>query len=372
MQSISWCSVDLLSGRRGPPLVTSVMGSMGRSIGEATELTGLPVLCWYGDTGTPVPGWDPATLPGRTMAVAVDDDTDQPVWGGMVQRRRSTKGAWVQLDLATLEAYFDRRYVTDHVYTATAQGAIIAGVLAADVIPTGVQLILDAQSATVRDRTYVDDEDKNATEILQELAGVEGGPEFTVDLEWADEDHMLLNRVVRVRDRIGTAAVRPVSRFELPGSVNDFEYVEDYTTENGANDVLATSSGEGDVRPESAHQVATDLLAGGWARFENRFTPSTSITDVATLNAHALAELTEMRDGLAQFTLELALETAPRVGVDFHLGDDVMLVLTCPRFPERIGPDGEPVPGYEKSVRCLGYEVDYDGGTVKPVLRDVG
>jgi hypothetical protein len=358
---ISWHSFDLRTGRRGPQLVTQTLGSVARTIGEASDGS-LTVLCWDQVAQAAVPGWDSATLPGRTMLVALDEN-EGLVWGGMVTRRRSDETAWVGCDLVTLEGYFDRRYVKDHTYTATSQGAIVSGILTADVIPTGVAFTIDAVSSTPRDRTYVDDDDKTALSILQELMGVDGGPEFTVDLQWANDAHTFLTPIVRVRDRVGASSAVP-DRFEMPGPVTGLSYVEDFTSDNGANDILATSSGEGDTRPESQHAVATDLLAGGWARFENRFEPSTSITNTSTLDAHATARLATMRDGLAELTLTARLDQAPRPGVDFYLGDDVTASLTCARFPVRIGPDGDLIPGYVKTIRCVGYAMDFDANTL--------
>lgn len=366
---VTWHSVDLKTGRRGPQLSTQTLGSVSRKIGESSDVSGFAVRCW--DGAGAVPGWDAATLPGRVMLVACDEATDAPLWGGMVIRRRRTKAEWVPLDMVTIEGYFDRRYVTDHTYTQTAQGVIVSGLLAAHAVATGVTLNVDANSATLRDRTYLDDDDKTLLSVLQELSGVLGGPEWTVDLEWSDDSHATLNRIVRVRDRIGASPGLPV-RFELPGSVADFEFIEDYSSDSGANDVMATSSGEGDIRPESPHAIATDLLANGWVKFEERFTPSTSITDVATLDAHAQAELAQKRDGLTQINLTCQMDQGPQYGVDFHLGDDVTVALTCPSFPERVGPDGDHIPGYEATTRCVGVTLDFQGRKMTPTVLDLG
>lgn len=366
---ITWHAVDLRTGRRGQQLTTAEQGTVGRIIGEPTDLSGLSVACEI--DGEAVVGWEAATLPGRMMLVACDPD-DAPIWGGMVIRRRSDASTWVQLDLTTCEAYFDRRYVTDRSFVATAQGAIVSGVITGDVVPTGISFTVDADSAAQRDRDYLADEDKTVLTVLQELSSIEGGVEFTVDLEW-DADHTTLSRIVRVRDRIGTAAANPVGRFEMPGNVVGFEYVEDYSSDNGANDVLATSSGEGDARPTSAHMVAQDLLDNGWARYERRISPSTSITDTDVLDAHAREELAQTQDGLAELTLEVDLSNGwPLPWSDFHLGDDVAVALTCPRFPEALDANGALAPGYARNVRCAGWEVDLDAGRLKPRLLEVG
>jgi hypothetical protein len=379
--NLSWHSFDLKSGRRGPEVRVAGYSPFGRHIGRPTEAT-VDVYCYDIETdpdaatlGIPteagiVPGWDSATLPGRVMLVALDDE-EQPVWAGMVLRRRSDAGQVVTCDCATLEAYFDRRYVTDQIYTTSDQVSGIAKGLIDGIVPTGIGFTVDAPASnTLRDREYFGDEDKTLLSVLQELMGVIGGPEFTVDHEWTDATKTTLRSVVRVRNRIGMASALPTAAFEMPGSVTNLSYVEDYSTEHGANDVMATSSGEGEARPESDHQTAGDLLAGGWVKYEDRFTPSTSITSITTLNAHASQRLALMREGLAELTLESHLDTGPRLRWDFRLGDDVEAVLTCPRFPARYDLAGAIQPGFSALLRCWGWVVDHQGNRLLPTLRD--
>ena len=367
--TLTWHSVDLKTGRRGQQLLTQTLGSISRFIGESSDLSDFAVACWQ--DGAPIPGWDAATLPGRTMLVACNE-LDEPMWGGVVLRRHDSGGIWQGLDVASLEAYLDRRYTRDHDFTATAQGAIISAIITGDVVASGPSIIVDAMSATERDRTYFDDDDKTVLSVLQELMGVIGGPEFTFDLEWSDDSHTMLNRILRVRDRLGTAATLPTTRFEFPSPVTSYDYLEDFSSDYGANDILATSSGEGAARPESSHAVATDLIAGGWVTFEERFEPSTSITDLETLDDHAAARLAEKKDGLAQLDLVSNLDEGPVPNIDFYLGDDITAVITSPRFPEQIGPDGDVIAGYTKTTRCTGWTIDYDARTVTPRLLEVG
>lgn len=368
--NVTWHSFDLLTGRRGPQVRVAGHGAFGRIIGEPTETT-VDVYCWDEATRSAVPGWDAATLPGRTMLVALTDN-ERPVWGGMVLRRRSDEGPVVGCDVVTTEAYFDRRYVTDRTYENTDQGLIVSGVLADVTGSNGITLTVDAPATgLVRDRSYFDDEDKTVLSVLQELSGVIDGPEFTVDLDWADTTRTVLRRTVRVRNRLGVASMLPEAVFEMPGAVTGFAFTEDYSSDQGATDVMAYSSGEGEARPESRHYEATDLLAGGWPRFEHRFTPSTSIKNTGVLDAHAAGRLAEMREGLAELTLEAHLDTAPRVGYEFNLGDDVAVALTAPRFPAFTDADGAEQPGYSTVMRCVGWTVDIAGSLLVPTLRSL-
>jgi hypothetical protein len=384
MRHVTWHSFDLRSGRRGPQLTTRTLGSVSRILNEATE-TQIDVRipsataenhALYDDTLA-------ATLPGRVMLVAVDDN-DQPIWGGLVYKRINSAAEWMILNMVTLEAYLDRRYINANMtFTNEDQVSVIAKEVIETTLAEGVEFTVDAPySNWPQDRTYLIDEDKTVLSVLEELVGVENGIEFTVDLAWADGDnHMVLDRIFRIRNQVGTAYLgatgsdsdQPIAIFHMPGSVTDFQYIEDYGSENGANAVLAVSSGEGDTRPESSLHIAAGIVAGWgglWAMFERRFTPSTSITATATLDQHASSELQQTWDGMNELTLEANLDTAPRVNADWFIGDTVAVSLTCARFPERMNSDGEVVPGYQGNVRCIGWEIDFDKRRLKPRLLE--
>lgn len=359
----SWHAFDLVTGLRGPRVVTEKLGTVGRRIGEPTDLSGLGVRI------DPASDWRAATEPGRSMMALLDEDTEQPLWAGMVTRRHSDAGDWVSVDLVTHEGYFDRRYTGDHTYSGSDQATIAADLLS-DALAEGVQMTVDAPlTGQLRERTYASDEDKTVLSALDELAGIVNGIEWTVDLQWADNaNRTALERVVRVRARVGVASTRPPAVFAMPGAVTDFKYLEDYSAGSGANEVRATSSGEGDTRPESSRWQA---VLPGWPVYEHRFTPSTSIVNTSVLDSHAQAELEQTWDGLKQLELTARASAAPRLGEAWSLGDDVAVQLTCPRFPARLDADGALVSGYAGIVRAVGWEYDLDGDTVKPLLLEV-
>lgn len=370
MKSVTWHSFDLRSGRRGPQLVVQAAGEFGRIVSESTEAT-IAVSCWDAETEKERSGWNAGTLPGRVMLVALDE-LQQPVWGGLVLRRVSNAGTWVTCTANTLEHYLDRRYVGDLEFAdATDQATIAAGVIDTLAVD-GLNLTVDATAtgATLDGRLYADSEDKTVLTALTELAAADTPLEYTVDLAWTDDTHTVLERILRIRSRIGTSRPEPVV-FAMPGPVRNFEFTEDYSAEFGANDVMAISSGEGDARPTSSHHVATDLLANGWARFESRFTPATSITDVDQLDAAAAAELSDMEAGISQLQLEANLDTAPQIDRDFWLGDDITAELTCPRFPQYVDADGRLQPGFVHTARCVGWSVDLTARVLKPTLREI-
>lgn len=362
MTGVSWHSFDLRSGRRGVSVTTQQQGSLSRVIGEPTDAT-LAVSFAF-------PGADISTTPGQTMLVALSDESEQILWGGMVLRRTNDPTEWASVSLSTLEHYFERRFASDMLYAGTDQAQIAAGLIGMQAVD-GLDFTIDApDSGTTLDRLYRDDEDKSVLSALTELLNTDGGVEFTVDLEWTDDTHTQIERIARVRNRLGTSATL-TTQWTMPGCVTDFQLIEDYSPEYGANDVMATSSGEGDTRPTSGHMVADDLIDAGWARFEMRYQPATSITSFEQLKAHATARLADARDGLSQLSLVADLDTAPRLNVDWWLGDDITAALTCTRFPEQLGPDGGLIPGYTHRVRVVGWEIDLDARTLTPTIREV-
>ena len=364
----TWHAVDLKTGKRGPQLQMQQRGQVSRIIGEPTDAQNA-VLCWDTTKGQEVPEWRYWTQPGRMLAVLVDDE-DRPLWGGIIVRRIPDQTEWVPVAMATLEHYLDRRYSGGHTFTADDQ-AVIAGILVnATIADDGVPFIIDAEdTGVIRDRTYLDSEDKTTLSLLTDLMNIQDGLEFTVDLEWSDTSHTTLNYLFRIRQRIGRSLAQPV-RFEHPGPVQSFSLPEDYTRENGANDTMAVSSGEGDARPQSSHHVDTAALDAGWVRYERRWTPSTSITEQSTLEAYAAEELALKREGLRELSLVANLDTCPKLNADWWLGDDITAAITSPAFPARTGPDGELLPGYEQTVRVVGWTIDLEARTLTPSVRE--
>lgn len=364
--TISWVSCDLKTGKRWGEVTVDALGSAGRTIGVPTSVT-LNVRCWDAAEQAPVDGWDFMTEGGESVLVAVDEN-DNPLWAGMANRRAgSIAGDTVPVSLVTLEAWFNRRFVKDHTFTGVDQATIFSA-LAADAIDAGSpQFVVDAPATGVlRDRAYLDADDKTVLAAFTELMGVEDGLEFTVTPEWADAAHTLLRFRLTARTRIGVASARPAVTFLYGegGNVIAGEYIEDYTEEHGANDVMAVSSGEGETRPQSAHHLA--VLANR-CRFERRITPSTSITETATLDSHAAAELAQTWDGLKQLTLQARLDDSTSLTI-WNAGDDVSVAITSPRFPEKVQPDGTILPGYYAVVRTFGWVADFDNETVAPIL----
>jgi hypothetical protein len=370
--SYSWIAVEMLTGNVIEYFPDLSLDSISLQLSDYTSTTAtLPIP-------TAPENWRRATLHGATELILLDHDNDDlPLWGAFITQRTRTQGDTATIPLATLEAYFDRRYVGDATFTQTDQNEVATALVSRYIaqgsnggVPIRIEVVGDP--GQLIDRTYTDMSDKTIYSCLQELAGIDGGIEWTVGWEWSTPS--TITPVFYVGTRLGNAVtpgLAPNATFDIPGCLTDISYLEDYTSEAGANDVMATSTASGNTRPQSEHVVTEDPYR---PTFERRYSPSTSITEIPTLNAHAIATADLLFNGTNSVSLKATLEAGPALGVDWQAGDDVGYVLggTVPL------PDGsfeESVPafpgGLSGTTRTVGWTIDFaDPASITPVLQD--
>lgn len=311
---MSWVSVDFRTGVVLADLPDLDVPRVGATLGTYfTTTASLPVP-------TAPENWLRATLPFGACLVLLDDG--DPVWGGLVSRRVRSGGDVAELTLVTWEAYLGRRFVGDVVYTGEPQNDLVVDLIDRFVQDGTVPLVVEGSGGTARDRTYEDAADKTVLTVLTELAGVQGGPEWTVSWRHLTGPERYVP-VLEVADRIGTGVtgdLGPSATFEMPGPVTDAVLTEDWSEGRGATSVVATSTAQADERPQSPAVVSGDMER---PTVEFRFTPSTSITVVDTLTGHAQRALAVLADGSQALTLSADCATAPRLGRDWRLGDDI-------------------------------------------------
>jgi len=361
--ALSWVSVNANDGSIIADLPGLVVdGALKRTIGRAeTQTATLPLGPIKATAGTPrrgaPPNWRQATRAKAVFLIALDED-EVPVWGGMVTERQTTHANGVVLSLETAEGYFADRFVGNETFNAP-QNTIVKTLVekyaktgARPGIPIRVQALPGANPT--RKRTYLDQDDKTLGSVLEELSGVIGGPEWTVG--WERDSINRITPVLYVGARIGAAApvdLNPAAQFYLPGSVKDAVLVESYKRGDGANDVMATSSGAGDARPQSPRQTNPSDLR---PTVEFRWSPASSITGTDTLTSHAQRALAGMKDGAVALAMTATRKNAPRLGSVWDLGDDIGFDLTGPAWPD----------GIIGTARVLGIEVT--DTTVTPIL----
>lgn len=350
---VQWLGCDLVTGRVVADL-PDITGAVSRVLGAATSSS----------LELPIPLAGPAALgdlafqataPGQTMIVAVVNGV--PTWGGIVLVREGGSDPTLRLGCISLDGYLDRRYVADHEWVQRDAASAIAAGLIGDANLEGIGLEVDApHSGIVLDREYMDKDDATVYRRLGELMKITGGPEWTIDLDWADAHRQVVRKIIRVRARIGAASPSPNAVFSTRGGSNTrYTYKEDYSDGRGANHIIATSTGEGEDRPQSTPAVD---IQPGWARYERRFSPSTAISDKAVLDGHATADLGRRLWGARTWQLETRWDASPRLNLEWRLGDDVAWDLVGHRHPNGVTGVG----------RVIGWELDMRAGIVKPIL----
>jgi hypothetical protein len=350
---LAWYGCDLRTGGIVEDLRSlKPTGALSRKLGDTTTLQfelNLP--------GAPS-GWDAATAPGRSVFVAVDTATDTPIWAGAVLAREGGSVQTAQLGAATLERYLDSRYPGTQTLIATDQAAVISA-LVTPALTGGPPIIIDAPATGVTMNYLTQDgDDKTILSCLKEIMGLEGGPEWTIDVQW-NATHDGFAFPLRVRPTIGTQTQTPEGTFDLPGCVSSYTLSESYEDSKGATVVTARGEGEGTSRLTSSAHEATALIAGGWPRWEYRYTPATGVTDPDQLEAHAAQSLTLMQQGAQVWSIEAVASKAPRLGSDWALGDSVRLaVQTSPRHPQ----------GVDVVARCWAWELDPSADRIRPIL----
>lgn len=302
--------------------------------------------------------WITATEKKAATVICLADDGSTPLWGGWIINRTTDETDFIQLDLATIESYFDGRYVGDETFTGMDQNLIVQYLVnkyagGADGIPIRVQIV--GAAGVARDHSWLDSGDKTLYSVLGELSGLIGGPEWTVGWEVVNN---LYTPVLYVGTRIGNAVspgLGPNATFNLPGPVSKAKLVESYSSGQGANNVMATSSGAAGARPQSPAQIP----AGGYGnrpRIDYRWSPGTSITTVSDLTTHAQRALGAMKDGSTALTITAARLEAPQIGQDFGIGDDVGFDLTTKAWST----------GLKGTARIIGWQLD--DNTITPIL----
>ncbi|WEV72156.1 hypothetical protein [Bifidobacterium sp. ESL0790] len=346
---LSWLSVSLVTGEVIAELPDLQCDSIEYHLMEGC--TADAALPWDN-----IPdNWFDALLPGGVALLLVRDE--EPLWGGIVtDMQRDADGPSIALKLETIEAYLDSCPVGDKTYTQSLQTEIGRDIVQKWAID-GMRNCLVAtadDSDQRRDRTYQDQDDKSVLSAIQELAGIEDGPEW--GSWWERQDDGSYRCHIHFSDHYG--ATEPVTEFSLP-QTTQFQLDYQFGKDTGATRVRAVSTADGDTRPSSGWIISPDPYRPVWSL---TFTPSTSITDIEQLTGHATAKSISVKDGAKPVNIVLDLLTAPKLGVEWTPGDMVRwdIDYTSDRFPDLS----------EGVMRIIGYKIEWSGSwTITPITQ---
>lgn len=239
-----------------------------------------------------------ALLPGRTMLWL--ERGQRIAWGGPAWTRTPTKdarGVWsVPFQAATVDSYLAHRLLMD---TQTSTGVdqfdivrqLIDYAQASDGGDIGITMDYGQTSGVLRDRTYSRYDLPYIRDLIQQLAEVDGGFEWRIrcyrDGAGARVKELQLGypKVTNGRTDLVLTSPGPVLAYSLPEDATDRA---NWWQSRGAS--INTNLAADSVPLMSTRWYFTGATDAGWPRLDGTSDHS-SVTDLATLNAHAAADM---------------------------------------------------------------------------------
>jgi hypothetical protein len=361
--TLSWTLHDLRSGDLVEELPLTVNGTVEKTIGESSSLgAALNVR----SAACPA-NWATLIDPMRAMFVLSDDD--RPLVGYYLAGDGAGKPT-ATFALTSLEGLLNETYCRTHdFYEGEHDETLAAVTLLADVVasnePGGYNFEVDATlTGRTADHSYLFEEEQTVGDAIADLSKVQGGPEWTVRLRWADSTKQRIIKTIVIGPRIGADALSVV--------VENGHLAQDgYRTRTGsysrggrATYVIATGDGSGGERSMSKAAVDADALDAGVIQWEVRLA-TTGVEDDTQLDHISDTGLARRRKGVRTWEMELAITAgAPRPGRDFDAG-------------YRITIDSGPLPDdpsvWRGPARVIGWRAKVEGRdftTVSPVFYE--
>lgn len=352
---------ELVSGKVLDELPLRIEGDLSRGLQQYGDgKLSLPLFDSAGDLVSPT--WEQAVLPMRTL-ILVCDERDNIVWHGVPVDRVRTPAALVQYPCRTIEYLLVRRYVPTKSYAQKDQTSVIFRELVG-VAGDSIGMEYDCQpSGVLRDHDYSDDENARVYDRVNELAALQNGFNWTVDIVWGDAGHTFVRKIARTGyPFLGNRSDNPVHVFELGQNIADFEYSEPWGEGDAATHVTAVGEGEATSKVMSAPVIDTVREAAGWPRLEERRSFS-NVKVQATIDSHAARVATQLFGGQNILTLTARNpgqgEDFTRLG-DLTLGDTARASIHCTALDlEAVWP-------------VVGWSLTPTTGVYKPVLAKIG
>lgn len=370
-------SCDLPTGRLNARLPLVPNGAMTRELsGVGTGTFTLPL----NNPETP-DDWEGCTTPKRSTIVA--EMNGQIVWYGIIGSRKRDSSDEIELNCSTIESFFESRYV-DWKFGPYMEHDIME--ILADLInhsqhTQGIainpdQFLPDPESeilrfsagvpyfptsnVTLSHEAYDRSKDQRILDMIDELAGLANGVEWTLTTNWAEDPQVrrVLCTVVANTPRIGAIRDNPEWVFEAPGNVVEWEIFEDYSDGKYANTVVAGGEGEGDDRIMSTSGVAQDTLALEFGAPLMEYRYATQLSNLPAVNDAAVGTLSTVKYGTVTAKLKIRADDYP-LTTGWGLGDTCRLKLRGGGYPN----------GYNKLWRIVGWNVDPMSETIEPILN---
>jgi hypothetical protein len=295
-----------------------------------------------------------SSIPERTALFVERDGV--VVWGGIIWTRRRGKSRPAEIAGAGFWSFFRRVNLRTNVgYTAIDQLAIFRNLITLAQSSPGADIgvTVGAEvSGVLRDRTYLAYEAPVAADAAEQLAAVDNGFDFAIEVAAGPTKQLVLSYPRRGRSLSATNVA-----FVDGKNLLSYEVVEDGT--RSARVVYALGAGDGD-RMFNSTQSRTDLLDAGFPA-TNYVASFKNVTVQATLDGHALAEVNARAVTPEFWTLQVDPDDPDGGFGSFTIGDDAIVEIgDDDNFPRQS--DGSP--GFRGYRRIIGWDMTVaDSGT---------
>lgn len=291
-----------------------------------------------------------ATIPERTVVYI---ERDGVLFDGFIIWQRSRQpNQPMSLQGASIPSIWKRnRIVADLAYTATDQHTIFRNLVTHLQSQAGADsgvVVGSGLSGVTRDRTYYGYERKNIGDALAELAAVDNGFDWSVDVAW--DAGVPVKNLILSYPRRGRIAGSTGIVFESAKNIIGYTFTEDGTRSARAVDVLGAGDGT-DMKISTA--VDTALLDAGYP-LTTEVMSYKDVTVQSTVDAHATAAMRARSKTPTFLELTVAPDDIDAGLGTWIVGDDALVRITDDNFP--IQSDG--TPGYQAYHRIIAYDVD--------------
>ena len=364
---------EVLNGA-GEFSATLPLASRGQLVGGSALLdasgdpildgTGAPLISGPGPAVPPMLAtlWTSSSQPGRTAVWCVRNDS--VVGGAIIWVRRRGMARPAELSGAGFWSLFRLQHLrVSKSYTATDQLAIARDLVTTAQAVTGANIgvTVGAEASPVsRTVAWAAYELKNLGEAVEELAGLDAGFDFAVDLTPSLGKVLTLSYPRRGRIAGATGIV-----FAAGKNLLDYEVIEDDSA--SARTYTAIGSGDGEDMLVST-ATRTDLIDNGYP-LTSQVGSWKDETVAANLNARAIAGAAAYAQTPTKWRVTIDPDDVDGGLGTFITGDEVLLVIDDDEnFPAQ--DDGSP--GYERFHRVLSYRVTVDGDGVETLTVELG
>lgn len=257
------------------------------------------------------------TMPGQTGLYVLRDG--QPVWGGIIWKRNyDTSARRVSVVGETFESYLGvRLQKSTNLFDDVDQLDIARWLLATDGVADAIlATVSGATSPRERDRTFNSFEDNTVLDELTRLGDLIDGFDWNVIIGKDPQSQEITREFQFFYPHRGVSASDSTLMFEYPGAIRDFTVDENAL--EGANALYAVGAGEG-IDRKLAYAQVDEQLDAGWPKIEQT-TSHTSVILDATLQAHADADLEQLKTPITVFEITVNARVEPVLG-GYNVGD---------------------------------------------------